>query len=212
MTFSSCLNDRDEAVVLDASVIINLLATGNASAILQALPAVPFVTGNVVREIGQGVANDRSEPALLAKLISDQVLRVEELSGPSLQHFFDMVAGHTSTSLGDGEAATLAYAYSKGFPVAIDEKKATRIAYERFKQLKLVTTIDILAYQAVNTLLGHDALAHATLQALRLARMQVWDHQFEWVIQLIGPEHAAACSSLKRHMRRKSAMLDLKQA
>src|SRR3546814_9763189 len=70
-----------------------LLATGNASAILQALPAVPFVTGNVVREIGQGVANDRSEPALLAKLISDQVLRVEELSGPSLQHFFDMVAG-----------------------------------------------------------------------------------------------------------------------
>src|SRR3546814_14678636 len=78
MTFSSCLNDRDEAVVLDASVIINLLATGNASAILQALPAVPFVTGNVVREIGQGVANDRSEPALLAKLISDQVLRRSE--------------------------------------------------------------------------------------------------------------------------------------
>src|SRR3546814_11929687 len=42
------------------------------------------------------------------------------------------------------------YAYSKGFPAAIDEKKATRIAYERFEQLKLVTTIDILANQAVN--------------------------------------------------------------
>ena len=59
MTFSSCLTNQDEVIVLDASVIINLLATANASAILQALEADLVVTGNVVREIDRGAANGR---------------------------------------------------------------------------------------------------------------------------------------------------------
>ncbi len=39
MTFSSCLTNQDKAIVLDASVIINLLATAHAGAIFQALRA-----------------------------------------------------------------------------------------------------------------------------------------------------------------------------
>ena len=39
MTFSSCLTNQDKVIDLDASVIINLLATENAGAILQALEA-----------------------------------------------------------------------------------------------------------------------------------------------------------------------------
>lgn len=61
MTFSSFLTNQDKVIVLDASVIINLLATANAGAILQALKADLVVTGNVVREIDQGAANGRSE-------------------------------------------------------------------------------------------------------------------------------------------------------
>nr|WP_198924625.1 hypothetical protein [Pseudomonas aeruginosa] len=145
MTFSSCLNNQRNAIVLDASVIINLLATGHANTILQALAVPLYVTDNVVREIEQGAVNGRSEPALLAELISNKVLVVKELTGFSLEDFFGMVSGHTSSSLGDGEAATLALAHRNGFSAAIDEKKATRIAAERFEMLKLVTTVDILA-------------------------------------------------------------------
>lgn len=208
MTFSSCLTNQDKVIVLDASVIINLLATANAGAILQALNADLVVTGNVVREIDQGAANGRSESKYLAELIDSRVLRVEELAGPSLEYFFDMVSGHTSDSLGDGEAATLAFAYSNRFSAAIDEKKATRIAGERFEAIKLVTTIDILAYGAVQALLGHEVLANATLQSLQVARMQVRLHQFDWVVRLIGEDNLAECATLKKLARRRTESLD----
>jgi hypothetical protein len=68
----------------------------------------------------------------------------------------------------------------------------------RFESLRLATTIDILAYDAVRQALGQSKLEQAALQALRLARMQVRDHQFDWVVDLIGAESIPACTSLKR--------------
>lgn len=202
MTFSSCLINQRNAIVLDASVIINLLATDHANAILQALAVPLYVTDNVVREIEQGAVNGRPETALLAELISNKVLVDKELTAFSLEDFFGMVSGHTSSSLGDGEAATLALAHRNGFSAAIDEKKATRIAAERFEMLKLVTTVDILASPPVQDSLGREALSTAILQALKRARMQVREHQFDWIAQMIGRDHVGACPSLKRHARR----------
>lgn len=204
MTFSSCLIDHDGVIVLDASVIINLLATGHASEILQALKVPLVVTGNVVREIEQGSANGRPESALLAELITSNCLQLQELSGPSLEHFFSLVSGNTSDSLGDGEAATLAFAHCNGCSAAIDEKKATRIAGERFGAMKLVTTVDILAHAPVRASLGQVALAGAAVQALQVARMQVRPHQLDWVAQLIGEDNLTRCASLKRYMRREA--------
>lgn len=209
MTFSSCLINQRNAIVLDASVIINLLATGHANTILQALAVPLYVTDYVVREIEQGAVNGRPEPALLAELISKQVLVVKELTGTALENFFGMVSGHTSSSLGDGEAATLALADRNGFSAAIDEKKATRIAEERFEALKLITTVDILASLPVQDSLGREALSTAILQALKRARMQVREHQFEWVTQLIGIENVRTCPCLKRHARRSAPALSL---
>ncbi|SDK76613.1 hypothetical protein [Pseudomonas indica] len=207
MTFSSCLNNQRNAIVLDASVIINLLATGHANTILQALAVPLYVTDYVVREIAQGVVNGRPEPALLDELISNQILIVKELTGTALEDFFGLVSGHTSSSLGDGEAATLALAYRNDLSAAIDEKKATRIAAERFQMLKLVTTVDILAAPPVHESLGNEALRTAILRSLQRARMQVREHQFEWVAQLIGKEHAGQCPSLKRYAKNKKPIL-----
>jgi hypothetical protein len=50
--------------------------------------------------------NGRQSPSNLAELIDSRVLRVEELAGPSLERFFDMVSGHTADSLGMVKAAT----------------------------------------------------------------------------------------------------------
>tara|TARA_R110000851_G_C13092894_1_gene567070 strand:+ start:3482 stop:4114 length:633 start_codon:yes stop_codon:yes gene_type:complete len=207
MTFSSCLINQRNAIVLDASVIINLLATGRANTILQALAVPLYVTDYVVREIEQGAVNGRPEPGLLAELINKQVLVVKELTGTALENFFGMVSGHTSSSLGDGEAATLALADRNGFSAAIDEKKATRIAAERFEMLKLVTTVDILAAPPVQELLGNEALRTAILRSLQRARMQVREHQFEWVAQLIGLEHVGQCPSLKKYAKNKKPAL-----
>ncbi|BAV48066.1 Uncharacterized protein MLTONO_3163 [Mesorhizobium loti] len=198
MTFSSCLTDEDSSLVLDASVVINLLATGHPIPILRALAMPIVVADNVVCEIERGAMNGRQELDLLARLIDDQVVRVAELEGGAVETFFELVSGNSSESLGDGEAATLAFAHGMGCSAAIDEKKATRLAADRFGSLKIVTTIDILAHDNVQASLGTARLADATFQALRRARMQVREHQFDWVVQVIGMENVEACSSLKR--------------
>jgi predicted nucleic acid-binding protein len=205
MTFSSCLTNQDSILVLDASVIINLLATDHASAILQALPTPIVVTDNVIREIELGAVNGRPESKQLLELIHNQILKSEVLSGIALEHFFDLVSGSTAASLGDGEAATLALAHSNGFTAVIDEKKATTISSERFETLHLITTVDILAYEPVRISLGDEALSVATLQALKNARMQVRENQFDWIQGVIGCENVGLCPSLRRLVKLKAA-------
>jgi predicted nucleic acid-binding protein len=204
-TFLSCITDQDSSLVLDSSAVINLLATGNPHPILRALAVPLVVTQNVMDEIEEGAASGRAEFELLKTVISDQIVRIQRLDGTALEHFFALVSGRTADTLGDGEAATLALAHCNGFSAVIDEKKATRIAAERFWALRLATTVDILAHESVRASLGEALLAESTFQALRLARMQVREHQFDWVAQLIGPEKVNVCPSLRRHVRRRSA-------
>ena len=198
MTFSSCLTEEDRQLVLDASVVINLLATGAPAPILHALGIPVLVTDNVVQEVSRDDNNGRPKLALPGELIADGTVCVARLEGSSREIFAELVSGSTVETLGDGEAATLAFAQAAGASAAIDERKATRIAGSRFRSLRLATTIDILAHHAVLSALGKDGLAQATFQALRVARMQVREHQFEWVANLIGNENVAACSSLRR--------------
>ncbi len=205
MTFSSCLTNEDRQFVLDSSVVINLLATGYAANILRALAVPIVVTDYVVGEIESGSPNGGPESRLLNELIANQVVRMAQLEEPALQLFFGLASGSVSESLGDGEAATLAFAYGSDSSAIIDEKKATRVAGERFDTLRLATTIDLLAHPNVRSALGHTALADATLQALRLARMQVREHQFDWVAGLIGLENVSSCTSLRRLARQRSA-------
>jgi predicted nucleic acid-binding protein len=198
MTFSSCLTDEDSGLVLDSSVMINLLAAGQPVSILRALDVPIMVTDNVVREIEQGATNGRPESDLLSRIIDDQVIRIAELEGQALQTFFDLVSGSASESLGDGEGATLAFAHWHGCSAAIDEKKATRLSTARFTSIRLVTTVDILAHPSVRLALGSKGLAEATFNALDVARMQVREHQFNWVCGVIGADKVATCSSPRR--------------
>jgi len=201
MTFSSCLTDEDCQLVLDSSVVINLLATGRASAILKALAVPIIVTDYVVGEIEKGTTNGGPESRLLNELIANNVVRMAQLNEVGLRTFYGLVSGTVSESLGDGEAATLAFAHGSDSSAIIDEKKATRISGERFGPLRLATTIDLLAHPNVQSALGQTALADAALQALRLARMQVRENQFEWIVALIGDEKVGSCTSLRRLAR-----------
>jgi predicted nucleic acid-binding protein len=204
MIFSSCLTEEDCELVLDSSVVINLLATGHAASILKALAMPVVLTDNVVREVELGSSNGRQEVGLLREMVADQVLTISELEGHALETFFTLVSGPAAKSLGDGEAATLALAHARSCSAAIDEKKATRLATERFTSIRLVTTVDILAHDGVRAGLGDARLADAAFQALRLARMQVREQQFDWIARLIGPQNVEACSSLRRLARRRS--------
>ena len=201
MTFSSCLIKDDTGIVLDASVIINLLATDRASEIVRSLGTTVVTTESVAREIQRGGALGRREYSGLNELIEKNVIEVCELGERSTEIFFGLVSGSAANSLGDGEAATLALSEERRYVAAIDERKATRMASEGFPLLKVATTIDILSYAGAQGGVSKDALSESVLSALKVAKMQVWDHQFEWVVNLIGLEAAKTCSTLRRHVR-----------
>lgn len=205
MTFSSSLTDHKKGLVLDASVVINLLSTGHAPAVLKALAMPLFVTSKVVKEIRNGFRDGREGSDLFDDLIDEGVLTEHSLDGSSIARYFELVSGRTVDTLDDGEAETLAAAEAMTCYAAIDEKKATRLASERLGSLKLVTTIDILASSRVQASLPRKNLVDGTLRALKIARMQVREREFDWVVELIGQEHVVDCSSLKRLVRQRAS-------
>ena len=114
--------------------------------------------------------------------------------------------GRRDATLDDGEAATIAYGVEKGAIALIDERKATRICAERYPQLVVGNSFDVLAHSAVLAALGDGATADAVFNALRLARMRVPSSALKWVTELIGAERAAMCECFPRAFRAKDGI------
>jgi predicted nucleic acid-binding protein len=197
----SCLDERSSVLVADTSVAINLNASGCASAILRALPYAMVIVDVVISELESGREKGRKDAELTAALIAAKQLERISLGNLGLRHFEDLVVGLAAETLDDGEAATLAAALERRAVALIDEKKAARIAGERFPNLRLASTLDIFAHATVCAALGPEVLEGAVFRALTEARMQVPKSHIEWVYELIGVEKASMCPSLPRLRR-----------
>lgn len=200
-----CLTDPNVPVVADTSTLINLSATGCALKILSALPNRLVAMDVVLEEITNDVRSGRSDTRVVSNLVEAKLIQVASLAELHEGHFETLVVGPTAQTLDDGEAATLAYATEKGATVLIDERKAIRIGGERFPQLKIGSSVDLFTHSEVRAALGAVELGAAVYKALHDARMRVLPHHLDWILDLIGTERAAACSSLPRRVRTQMA-------
>ncbi|UVH55097.1 DNA-binding protein [Variovorax paradoxus] len=191
----------NELLVLDTSIVINLNATGCAEKILRALPHRVTVVDVVVGELEYGRSKGRGDAAMLADLAKADAVTIASLGEFALQHFESLVVGASAETLDDGEAATIAYAIDAKARAVIDERKATRLCSNRFPNVTLKSTIDLLSHQAVQESLGLPHLADALHKALLSARMRVPPHHMNWVVNLIGNERTAACRCLPEIVR-----------
>lgn len=201
MGLSSAPTDPAAPLVADASTIINLVATGSAPAIVNALPHRVAVVDVVPAELETGRARGRTTIEGLKSLLADRMLDMVTLPEQAAVHFAGLVVGAAAETLDDGEAATIAYALSCNAVALIDERKATRMCAERFPHLVLASTVDVFCHPEVQRQLGADALGRAIFNALREGRMSVLPRQVEWVVGVIGLERAALCASLPRRVR-----------
>ena len=201
MECQSSLNDPTTLVVADASVVINLNATGFAVSILKALPNRFAVVQEVALELEKGRRHGRSDADALNTLVAADRIGIVRLGSPGIEYFTPLVSGSAAETLDDGEAATIAYALEHGATALIDERKANRICAERYSGLATGCTIDILAHNAVEAALGHSRLADGIFNALYHGRMRVLEQHLNWVVNLIDPERAAQCVSLPRSVR-----------
>jgi len=201
MGLSTALTDPAARLVADTSTVINLISTGSAGDIIAALPNRVAVVDVVPAELESGRLHGREACDRLKELASSGVLDIVELGDDALPHFEDLVVGPAVSTLDDGEAATIAYALAHATTALIDERKATRICRERFPQLRLATTIDVLIHDRVRERLGHALLMDAVYRALQDGKMSVLSHHLPWVVSLIGEERAAHCPSLPQRAR-----------
>jgi predicted nucleic acid-binding protein len=188
-------------IIADASVAINLNATGRAKEILRALPFRVAVIDIVEAELQEDRRTGRRDAELLAELVTAQRISIVSLNDAALNLFGELVAGSATETLDDGEAATIAYAATHGAVPVIDERKGRRICNQRFGGLRLLSTAELFMQPAVAAALGHDALRDAVFRALQNARMRVLPDYVAWVVALIGTDRAAQCPSLPKQAR-----------
>ena len=200
MTFQSCLDDRQTAVVADTSVVINLNATGSAEAILGALPNRCVVVEAVSQELQAGRRTGRGDADALATLIDQQFVEQTQLGDLGMSRFESLVSGSAAETLDDGEAATIACAIERSAVALIDDRKAIRICGERFPNLAVGCTVEVVAQRHVQAALGR-RLADVVFNALDRGRTRVPDRYGQWVVNLIGKERAAGCRSLPKRFR-----------
>ena len=202
MALRPSLNNPKTVLIADASVAINLNATGCAEAILEALPNRVIIVDVVLDELDSGKERCRQDSARVRSLISSGLIDVVRLEDDEASSIFEsLVVGPAAMTLDDGEAATIAFAAAHRHTAVIDERKATRICAERFPKLTVAGTVDLLAHPAVGGRLGDAALADAVFRALYYARMRVLAQHHGWVIELIGAARASECASLPQSIR-----------
>lgn len=201
MTRLSCLVDPTIHIVADASVAINLNATRRSEDILDSLPNRVLIVDEVSLELEGGRRSGNDDADALSILVSTNRIEIVRLGEVGLQQFRELTVGSASETLDDGEASTIGYAIEHEAIAMIDERKAIRICAERFPALQIGCTVDILAHPNVQASLGLDGLGDAVFNALYHGRMRVLPHHVKWVVDAVGVDRAADCSSLARSIR-----------
>ena len=196
MSHQSSWLDGATSLVGDASVWINLVATGRTEEILRSSPAELVITTTALGELENGRAKGRQTAAEVAKLIEAGFVREVSLSSSDEAVFLGLVAGPTSLTLDDGEAATIAYALGSGTVALIDERKATNLSADRYPALIVMSTTDLLLADPIASFFQADGLAECLFLALTVARMRVPDRHLADVCDLLGPDRCRECRSL----------------
>lgn len=131
-------------LITDASVLINLVASGAAGDILSGCGMEFKVCPDVIREVR--ILRDREtgeEHAIdLEPLFADGKLeKIEPESDSEFELLIDYAA---LLGAGDGEAMCFALAESRGHPIAIDDERAIRRAKKRNPNFETLGTLEIL--------------------------------------------------------------------
>lgn len=187
--------------IADASVWINLVATGRLTDIIGALNAPIAIAEVALRELERGRTNGHDAFGQLSPLVRSGQVHVLPISLEDEDVYLGLVAGGTADTLDDGEAATLALAARLSSIAFIDERKATTLGKRKFPSLEIRSTTDLLfdtlPYEGGNS----GPLAEALFAALQGARMRVPHHWQARVIEVLGPDRAFLCTSLPAHLR-----------
>lgn len=132
-------------LVLDACCLLNFAASGNLLSILEALP-VQLVVTQVVQErelitLQQFREAKNDAVSQFEEAISKGVILVVDFETEAEEELF---VNCVSALLDDGEAATCAISFQRGWAIATDDKRAISFIKQEAPHLQLLSTLDII--------------------------------------------------------------------
>lgn len=134
-------------LAVDACCLINLDVSGRLLEVIQALP-VPVVVSDVVWEQEvptlRRVAQDQRAEAVpgAESAVKTGLIEVVGFRGPEADAFVKFAAELRD----DGESATCAIAFSRGWGIATDDRAAIRFVDRRCRETQLVTTPELVKH------------------------------------------------------------------
>lgn len=188
------LNSLTQTIVLDSSVVINLLACGDAARFLERLDCKVVLPRQVVNEVRREPVQHPDSANSFPSLLQTGLLQLYELEDEHYLKFLDLVGAAAPDSLGDGEAATIAAAEHLQCVALIDERKATRIARSRRDTTLTACSIDLYAYCLGAAKYSKEEVASLVFNSMQHARMRIPQERRSWVLDLIGEERARQCT------------------
>lgn len=205
MSHQSSWLDQVTSLVCDASVWINLVATGRIETLLRSLPVDLVITTTALAELENGRAKGRQAAAEVESLIGTRLIREVSLGSSDEATFLGLVAGPSRLTLDDGEAATIAYALGAGAGALIDERKATKLCADRYSELTVMSTTDLLFADPIVSSIQSSDLCECLFLALTVARMRVPERHLARVAEVLGPARCRQCRSLPAAYRQPEA-------
>lgn len=197
----STLIDLHHELAIDASVLINVLGTGEAVPVLSALARPIVMASAAYREVRRDPFTGADASAVVQALEQQGLLQRLDLDTAGTQHMVSLISAPGPDALDDGEAATIALGARRGCCVVIDEARGRRIAQGVPTATGILGTLDLLACDQVLNALGEERLRAAILSAAKCARMRFPDECGAWAEHLLGLQTARQLPGLRAYYR-----------
>ena len=180
MKSPSILKQNSDPLFLDTSVLINLLACGKIGELAGALGRPMIVEETVVRETRWHPKTKEDGTSAVRSLVGARVLQMAQMNEAQAIAFLELVGAASPDDLDDGEAATLAITGGQG-AVVIDERKGRRVAGEKFPELQVLSTLDIICCPQVIDQLGLDESLLLVTEAKNVGRKRILPSWRDWL-------------------------------
>lgn len=194
------MTDPSGALLLDASCLLNLYATGRFRDITLALPYELAVADYVWEEEALYVwrpdptgAREEPEPVDLSAHIDEGLMRVMGLASPDEEATFVALAALVD----DGEAITGALAAHRQCSLATDDRKARRVLSEHLPTVPLLSTLELLKLWADGAAVP-DAELRQAMDGMRLGASYVpgpRDPLYTWWGNIVESEPSGSSSA-----------------
>lgn len=201
----STLTELHTELAIDASVLINVLGTGEAVATIEALERPLVMATAAFREVRRDPFTGGDASMVIGELEKRRLLVRLDLDTAGTQHMVSLISAPGTDALDDGEAATIALGARRGCCVVIDEARGRRIANGIPISAGVLGTIDILSCASVRQALGETRFQDAILSAAKCARMRFPIESGAWAEELLGESVAKELPGMRAYYRAKQS-------